>query len=73
MKHAWRCFPFLLLLFFSFSGCASTNESLDSANESAEEMGKPVGKIIKVPGSFTKGAAEGMHTKDNDPDNPYDR
>ncbi|MBT3922126.1 MAG: hypothetical protein HOF21_06070 [Nitrospina sp.] len=73
MKHAWRYFSLLLLLIFSFSGCASMNEPLDSANESAEEIGKPVGKIMKIPGSATKGAAEGMHTKENDPNNPYDR
>jgi len=73
MKHIWRSFTLLLILLFSVSGCATLNESLDSANESAEEIGKPVGKIMKIPGSVTKGAAKGMHTKENDPNNPYNR
>ncbi len=54
-------------------GCAAANEGLDKANEGAKEVGKPVGKVMKIPGSTAQGAAEGMIKKEKDPDNPFNR
>ena len=54
-------------------GCASVNKGLDTVNEGAKEAGKPVGKVISIPGSVVEGAAEGMTDKTDDPKNPFNR
>lgn len=48
------------------SGCLTT------ANESAREIGKPVGKLIKVPASASQGIADGIAGEDKRA-NPYNR
>jgi hypothetical protein len=58
----------LVLALMFFSGCAST---LDDVNKGAEDTGKPVGKVLKVPGSFSKGVSEGIAGEPES--NPYDR
>lgn len=63
-------FGFGILLFFS--SCSTVNEGLDGANEGARQVGKPVGKVLNVPGSIMEGAAEGIVTRENE-DNPYNR
>ena len=55
-----------LLLFLS--GCASTMENV---NKGAEEGGKPVGQVLRVPGSFSQGVAEGIAGQPTS--NPYGR
>ena len=54
------------------SNCASVNKGLDTANEGAEEVGKPIGKVINLPSSVSKGAAEGILHK-GDEENPFNR
>jgi hypothetical protein len=54
------------------SNCSSVNQGLDKANEGAEEVGKPVGKVMNLPSSVSKGAAEGILHKE-DEDNPFNR
>jgi len=64
-----------LVVFFTFlfcGACSTVNQGLDSANEGAREAGKPVGKVLKVPGSAMEGAAEGIATTEKE-DNPYGR
>ncbi|MBI4384233.1 MAG: hypothetical protein HY579_09400 [Nitrospinae bacterium] len=63
----------ILAAALAFLGCAAVNEGLDTANEGAKEAGKPVGKVMKIPGSAAQGAAEGMIKKEKDPDNPFNR
>lgn len=60
------CFPIFC------SSCSTVNEGLDSANEGAHEVGKPVGKVLNLPGSVMEGAAEGIATTENE-DNPFNR
>jgi hypothetical protein len=57
-----------LVLLFIISGCAS---SLEEVNKGAEETGKPAGKVLRVPNSFSKGVAEGVAGEPES--NPYDR
>lgn len=57
-----------VLLFLFVTGCAST---LEDANKGAEEGGKPVGKVLRVPNSFSKGVAEGVAGEPES--NPYSR
>ena len=64
---------FLLVTFvFLLSGCETVNRGLDKANEGAYEAGKPVGKVMSIPGSVAEGAADGIITT-GDEDNPYNR
>ena len=64
---------FLILSFvFGVSGCETVNRGLDKANEGAYEAGKPVGKVMSIPGSVAEGAADGIITT-GDEDNPYNR
>jgi hypothetical protein len=65
-----RTFLTLLIL---LSGCASANQSLDEANEASKEIGKPVGKAMNIPTSVMRGGAEGIKSKENDPNNPFGR
>jgi hypothetical protein len=50
------------------TGCASTMENV---NQGAKEAGKPVGGVMRVPGSVMEGAAEG--TAGQPTPNPYNR
>lgn len=63
--------PFASALFLMI-GCASVNEGLDKTGEGAKEAGKPIGKIMNIPGSAMEGAAEGA-IKKQDEENPYNR
>jgi len=63
---------FLILPIF-ISACASVNQGLDTANEGSKEIGKPVGKVMNIPTSIIRGGAEGIKSKENDPNNPFDR
>ncbi|HJP19641.1 MAG TPA: hypothetical protein QF468_13435 [Nitrospinota bacterium] len=63
--------PFTLALFFML-GCASVNEGLDKTGEGAKEAGKPLGKVMNIPGSAMEGAAEGA-IKNQDKENPFNR
>ena len=49
------------------------NQGLDEANEGSKEIGKPVGKVMNIPTSIMRGGAEGIKSKQNDPNNPYGR
>lgn len=49
-------------------GCASTMEDV---NQGARDVGRPVGGVARVPGSFMEGAAEGVAGQPNA--NPYGR
>jgi hypothetical protein len=49
-------------------GCASTMEDV---NQGAKEVGRPVGGVMRVPGSVMEGAAEG--TAGQPKSNPYNR
>lgn len=62
-----------LILIILLSGCASANQTLDEANEGSKEIGKPVGKVMNIPTSIMRGGAEGIKSKQNDPNNPYGR
>ncbi len=57
-----------VLIFFLASGCAST---LEDSNKGAEEAGKPAGKVLRIPNSFSKGVAEGVAGEPES--NPYNR
>lgn len=57
-----------LIFLLIISGCAS---SLEEVNKGAEESGKPAGKVLRVPNSFSKGVAEGIAGEPES--NPYDR
>lgn len=57
-----------LIFLLIISGCAS---SLEEVNKGAEETGKPAGKVLRVPGSFSKGVAEGVAGEPES--NPYER
>jgi hypothetical protein len=50
------------------AGCASTMEDV---NQGAKEVGKPVGGVMRVPGSVMEGAAEGVAGQPTP--NPYKR
>jgi hypothetical protein len=56
------------LIFLFVTGCAST---LEDANKGAEEGGKPAGKVLRIPNSFSKGVAEGVAGEPES--NPYSR
>ncbi len=59
----------LLLLVMGLGyGCAS---QLESANTGVEKAGKPVGQIMRVPGSASEGIAGGIAGEAES--NPYDR
>lgn len=58
------CWLLIILSFFFVSGCASVNKG-------AEEVGKTGGKIMRVPGSVSEGAAEGIAGEPES--NPYNR
>ena len=62
----------VIMFVFGLSGCAGVNQGLDKVNEGAYEVGKPVGKVMSIPGSAAEGAAEGIITT-GDEDNPYNR
>ena len=62
----------LVAVLFLTVGCASVNKGLDHANEGAREVGKPVGKIMSIPGSAAEGAAEGIISTHDD-ENPFNR
>ena len=62
----------LIMLLVLFSGCQTVNRGLDKTNEAAQEVGKPIGKVMSIPGSVAEGAAEGMITKE-DEENPFNR
>ena len=53
---------------FSVFGCTST---LENVNRGAEEAGKPVGQVLRVPGSFSQGVAGGIAGEPES--NPYGR
>jgi hypothetical protein len=50
------------------SGCASTMEDV---NKGAQDVGRPVGGVARVPGSFMEGAAQGVAGQPSP--NPYGR
>ncbi len=56
----------ILSLLLTFS-CTT----LEKANKGAKEVGKPVGKVLRIPGSFSEGAAEGIAGEPES--NPYNR
>lgn len=56
-------FPFLMTC-----GCAST---LEDINKGAEKAGKAGGKVLRIPGSMSEGAAEGVAGEPES--NPYNR
>jgi hypothetical protein len=58
----------LVFAFFLVSGCAST---LEETNKESEEAGKPVGKVLRIPNSFSRGIAEGVAGEPES--NPYGR
>lgn len=60
----------LLLFILSVSGCATT---LDNVNKGAKEVGKTGGKVMRIPGSVSEGAAEGIAGEEEDESNPYKR
>ena len=55
------------------------NQGLDEANEGSREIGKPVGKLMNIPASVMRGGAEGIKSKEKDPEkerdpeNPFNR
>ena len=69
----------LLISIILISGCASVNQGLDKANEGSKEIGKPVGKLMNIPASVMRGGAEGIKSKEKDPEkerdpeNPFNR
>jgi len=60
----------LLLFILSVSGCATT---LDDVNKGAKEVGKTGGKVMRIPGSVSEGAAEGIAGEEEEESNPYNR
>ncbi len=59
-----------LVLSLSFAaGCATT--TMENVNKGAQESGKPVGQVLRVPGSFSQGVAEGIAGEPAS--NPYGR
>ena len=72
MKKKWGMILLGFVLLFICSSCSTVNEGLDGANEGAREVGKPVGKVLHIPGSIMEGAAEGIATEENE-DNPFNR
>ena len=72
MKKKWGMILFGFVILFFCSSCSTVNEGLDGANEGAREVGKPVGKVLNLPGSLMEGAAEGIVNKENE-DNPFNR
>jgi hypothetical protein len=64
---------FLIISFvLGLSGCQTVNRGLDKVNEGAYEAGKPIGKVMSIPGSVAEGGAEGVIAT-GDEDNPYNR
>jgi hypothetical protein len=63
-----RFLSFIIIVLFFLPGCAS---SLEEVNKGAEEAGKPAGKVMRVPSSAGKGAAEGVAGEPES--NPYKR
>ncbi len=57
----------ILSLLFTFS-CRST---LEEVNKGAKEIGKPVGKVLRIPGSASEGVAEGIAGEPES--NPFNR
>lgn len=49
-------------------GCVST---MENANRGAQDVGRPVGGVTRLPGSVMEGAAEGVAGQPNQ--NPYNR
>ena len=72
MKALLNVLVVIALVSFFLTGCETVNRGLDKANEGAREVGKPVGKVMSIPGSAAEGAAEGMITSEDD-ENPYNR
>ena len=72
MKMKWGMIFLGFVILFFCSSCSTVNEGLDGANEGARQVGKPVGKLLNIPGSIMEGAAEGIVTKENE-DNPFNR
>jgi len=72
MKKKWGMILLGFVILFFCSNCSTVNEGLDGANEGARQVGKPVGKLLHLPGSVMEGAAEGIVTKENE-DNPFNR
>jgi hypothetical protein len=56
----------ILSLLLTFS-CTT----LEKANKGAKEVGKPVGKVLRVPGSLSEGVAKGIAGEPES--NPYNR
>lgn len=72
MNRRWEMILSGMAILFLCTGCATVNEGLDGANQGAREVGKPVGKVLHLPGSIHEGAAEGIITEENE-DNPMNR
>ncbi len=58
----------MALSVLSLAACSST---LEGVNNGAKEVGKPAGKVMRIPGSVSEGAAEGIAGEADE--NPYGR
>lgn len=58
----------LVIVVLCTLGCTSTHEQV---NKGAQDVGKPVGKILRIPGSASEGVAEGIAGEPES--NPYNR
>lgn len=53
------------------AGCSTLNKGLDKTAEGAQDVGRPVGKVMNIPEAVAEGAVDGMETKNLD--NPFNR
>ena len=57
----------IIILLFTMS-CTTTHEQV---NKGARDVGKPVGKVLRIPGSASEGVAEAIAGEPES--NPYNR
>ncbi len=67
MKMKTNFFPLVLICLLA-AGCQTVNKG-------AQELGKPIGKVMNVPQAVADGAVEGMdpEKQNGSEDNPFNR